>query len=596
VLTQDHDEYNMRPCFIRFVSIRSLAFWVLVSIEEDERMKSLCLAAFVIFAIPGVGGAQHLKVTYKPLQNDDGSKALAVSWVAAFNAVSPSISGVAQNRQCNNCPISIDSASIRAKSTVVEGVITETTFSAMISYGATGDLLSDGTQSIDLIVKASRVQAGGAPIGDPFEAMISPSLEAIRDFFNLKDQNKDLAAELVRRPPIPVPARLHVRQVSAVTDRTIKVRLNADQTIRVDVLAYQTSDVTQAAGRTDFSTLDQLLPANEDKEITISQLIEDQPYIVKIKERAAASATGRALIDETITQGPAGLLRTKRRIDLPTISPIGSPVQKRNDAVHVAFSARNASSVVALVEAFNARGEIYQVSKETSIPTRNDPSDSTRYEGDIPIAAGIQEGVTYRVRFRALNVQDDLSTAGDNTYVFTGKSAKLFDVVELQITTSTFKFIPTNASSTVQTNVSIALNQRPPLTLQCNQPSSTPSSTLSPVCEINVAALLSLLTPTPPTPGSTPAAAATPNQPSKLTFIITVKDPETERTQSSTFAIGVTPPDTSTSNGQRMLNNVKSFVQSVVTGGSNNKLEPTKIQGSGIAGFLGALLRGFIAL
>jgi hypothetical protein len=560
-------------------------------------MKSLFFAAFVLFVTPEVGGAQHLKVTYKPVQNEDGSKALLVSWVADFNAQSPSISGVARNPQCNNCQLSIDSASIRAESTgMVGGVTTETTFRAMISYGATGTLLSDATQSIDLTVKASPVQASPVQTDAvPIVAMISPSLEAIRDFFTLKEQNRTLAAELGRRPPIPLPARLNVKLVSAVTDRTIKVRLNADQTIRVDVLAYQTSDDTQANGQTAFSALDQLLPANEDKEITVAQLIEDRPYIVRIKERAAASATGRTLIDETITQWQTGLLRTKRAIDLPTISPIGSPTQKRNDAVHVAFSARNATSVVALVEAFNTRGEIYQVSKEATIPVKNDPSDPTLYEGDIPIAAGIQEGVSYRVRFRAINDPNDLRTGGDSTYVFVGKSAKLFDVIELQITTSTFRFIPTNASNSVQTNVSIALNQRPPLTLQCNQPTSLPTQTVSPVCEINVAALLSLLAPPPATSGSIPSVA-TPNQPSKLTFLITVKDPDTERTQSSTFAIGVIPPDASTRNGQNLLNNVKSFVQSVVEGGSNNKLEPTKIQGSGIAGFLGALLRGFVAL
>jgi hypothetical protein len=119
------------------------------------------------------------------------------------------------------------------------------------------------------------------------------------------------------------------------------------------------------------------------------------------------------------------------------------------------FSVRNATSVLAFVEAFNARNESFQVSKETPIPSKNDPGDPTRYEGDITVTAGIQEGVTYRVRFRAVNVTDNLTSVGDDTNVFTGKPAKLFEVVELQITPTTLKFVPINASSKVRTDVSI---------------------------------------------------------------------------------------------------------------------------------------------
>lgn len=564
-------------------------------------MKPLSIALFIVLgALAPTAIAQqthHIRATYKPVQNDDGTRGITITWVADFNAQSPSAVGVAPSPGCSNCPVTVKAAGIKTDFTKLNvGVATETTFTTTISYGAQGDVLNDTTESVDLTLKAIPTETGAAPV----ETTLSLSLEAVRAYFDLKTQNKNLATDLASRPPKALPAHLNVKEVTAVTDRTIKVRLNADQTIRVDVLAYQTKDVSQATGSTSFKTPDQLLPANEDKEITILQLTEDKDYVLKIKETSKASdPTARSLIEETLTGGPGGsALKTKKTIDLPTISAVGSPTQKRNDAVHVAFSAKNATSVLASVEAFNTRGEIYQVSKETPIPSKNDPADPTRYEGDIPVAAGIQENVTYRVRFRAVNTPDNLTSIGDDTNVFTGKSAKLFDVVELQITASTFRFIPTNASSTVQTKVSIALNQRAALSLNCNQPPSTSSPATSPVCEINVAAMLAALTPTPPTPGTT-APVATTSQPSKLTFLLTVTDPETERIQTSTFAISVTPPDTTTSKGKDMLNNVKSFVQSVVApggGSNNNALEPKKIQGTGIAGFLGALLRGFIAL
>src|SRR5262249_35256576 len=173
---------------------------------------------------------------------------------------------------------------------------------------------------------------------------------------------KALATELASRPPRPLPAHLNVKQVTTVTDRTIKVRLNTDQTIRVDVLAYQTNDETQTTGPTPFGALDQLLSANEDNEITVLQLTEDKPYILRIKEKTTASdPQGRVVINEIITGGPTGPLRTKKAIDLPTIAPMGLPPQRRNDAVHFAYNPRNAPSVIASVEAFNNGGETSQV-------------------------------------------------------------------------------------------------------------------------------------------------------------------------------------------------------------------------------------------
>jgi hypothetical protein len=77
----------------------------------------------------------------------------------------------------------------------------------------------------------------------------------------------------------------------------------------------KTSDLSQAIGSTPFSATDQLLPANEDKEITIVQLTEDKPYVLKIKrlqkpqiQQAAPLLTNRSL------EGPEAALSGRKRL------------------------------------------------------------------------------------------------------------------------------------------------------------------------------------------------------------------------------------------------------------------------------------------
>lgn len=516
----------------------------------------------------------RVTATYRPVRLEDGkTKAVQFIWVANFDATSPLLQGT----------VKMDSGSLTLTPTITSEFVrspVHTIFTALVKLDQ--NVIDNAKEDIEVTLSAAPAQTA------PVATSLTVNLEGIKDYFSKLAQIDDLGSKLEETPQPPVPAKLDSKEVISVTDRTIKVRLQANQSISVDVFAYQTSEESEADGKTPFKKLDQFLNKDEPREITIEALTENKPYILRIMEiRQKGYPKKRVLLNDALRVGPgSAALHTLETSKIPTATIKGLPRQKRNDAIHVQINATNATSVRASAVAFNSRGEEYQVSKEVQIPFKNDPSDQTLYEGDIPVTLGIKEGVEYRVDFRAVNDKTILESAIVHSDKFPGLSPKLFEVVELEIGASTLKFTPTKASSKIKTEVTITVN---------DQDLKVPCKASSPGCDIDVKALLALLQPQPTSGGSTGTAKAP--SASKLTFVVTVTDAETERTQSSTFALSVAAPDPNAKNGKQQLQNFQSFAKNVI---SNDHKDDAVLsgnqKGTGIAGFFGALLRGFLRI
>lgn len=534
---------------------------------------------FVICVGMVVVAQQEVRATYQPMED----RKVKVTWSVNFPAESGSAHLRTQKESLGMIEIDVPQEQIKTEYDKPVNP-TKATFTISLEFGPDKPF-SNNTVFADMTVRAF-----SGPRSNPSVAAstdLSLNAAAMRDYYDKIDKLDDFKVRFV---PKPDPAMLTDRHVVKISDRSITLSLTSSQSIRAKVLAYETDDITKAVGDTVFKyPSDVLLFENKPTEVKVPELRGDKPYVLVVDEiSGVANPAGRKPLHEVISRVNGTPIRTLPEVAKPSIRFIGIPQPKRSEAVYLEVSATDATDVFAYVEGSYDNGDFIKVSDEVRVTKKGGPApvDPTVFAAQVPVA--LIPGRTYRVQARAVtDKSDDIGPAMTKSVEFKALPAKLFDIVTFDIGSETLKFTPTGVTEAVKTSMVMKVNEKQLLS-PCVE-----GGPLQPSCEVAIAQIFTALADRNKNPG---AAAAAP-QKSTVSFEVTVKAADqSERVQTSTFAMSVTPPNLGNQAAKDNWQHVLSFAKDVITGSGNTKLEPNKLRSSGIAGFLGAMLRGFLIL
>jgi hypothetical protein len=548
--------------------------------SAPQYLGSIYQVAFLSLILLGLAGsakAQAPEITASYLPQGDSVR---IIWAVNFKPDNYSLTGrTKKETMSSEFPIVV--AKEKIKVSVDDPVNSKKwTLITDIPYGPDQNL-SDQTEYAYLTIGTSS-GSSDAPTQSA-RADITLNLEAIRQYRDLLAESKTCVQT--------TPASLSEKSVIWISDRSLTVHLIATQTITVNVLAFENPSTTPKKGdSTPFRKDNQLLVAFTPKDVKIPDLRSGKEsgktYIVVIEEVTSANnPPGRTLLWEQITQDNQGkTISTLPEIKRPSVRIMGHPQTKRNETVYVEVSAENATSVTAYVITRDKNGTPIKLSDEVNIPPKSGmvPVDKTAYAGEISVA--LDEGSRqYQVVARAVtSMTDDDNSAENTSDPFISVPRKLFSYVSYEINDQQMKFTLEDATSPLKTSVAIKLNDKA-LIARCSKDGTS--------CEFDLGSVFGALA----KKANNPAGGTAPASSNKILFEVSAQATDgTDRRQGSSFALSIKAPDASDASASSKFKGVTDFATSLVTGTGNPKLEANKVKGTGLGGFLGSLLRGFL--
>lgn len=527
------------------------------------------LFGYFVFCAVAVAQSPEIEVSYRP-QIDK----VQIVWKVQFKADNFSIQGRTKKESTGEFTISIPKDKI---SVVFDDQLSPkmTTLTTEVPYGTEKEL-SDQTKYAYFTVSASA--------GPPDSPTRTAKAELTVNLASVKEHT-----ELLRLKTMCVvadPAKLIDKRITKSSDRSITVQLKSSQAISVNILAFENPNpakLPQKGDTTPFGKNNNLLLANALTDIKVPDLRPNQKYLLVVEEIAPNNPPGRTLLWDQVNDEKS-LVPTPPQILRPSVRVLGNPQPQKNESVYVEISAENATSVTAYVIARNKSGVPIKLSDEVPIQHKPGamPLDTTLYSGNIPVA--LDEGNTeYQVIARAVtNLTEDDNEAQNPSGMFNGLPRKLFDYVSYEVGDKKMNFTLQKATTPVKITVKVKVNER---TL------TTPCTTISGAsCDLDVTGIFNEL-------GNNTTNASAGTQNNVVLFEITAETMDKSlRSQTASFAISIkgpnSPEDKPSSDKWKKITD---FAKSVITGKDNVKLEAKNLQGTGFGGFLGSLVRGFLA-
>lgn len=462
------------------------------------------------------------------------------------------------------------------------------TFVTRLPFG-NGQSLSENTKLIEITVSA-----------DPQDASLRSGVTTHRFFVNPTSLgNYFRALTSLEKATQPVQsAQITAARVISRTDDTIVVEASSSSLLRAKAFAYPTDNRALATGDTAFVSGEQVLfDQDAPRQLTISNLSSNVAYIVVIRETSArptgnAGSPARPAAETIVDLDESGKrLRTRERIERPTVA-VKKVQNKRNDTIDFTVQTSNVKTLYVTVKELDSSFfEFRDVLSKQAVPA--EPNRRDDYVRSVKVA--LSPGKRYKVYVEA---EGDNPALGRSSASFSdsvlGLPAILFDTLILDLSSEKLTIRPTGVTESLKLTVSGSVTAGSTKLWSVTLPET--GSSASPSVDFPIATIMAALRQSNPgqtaMPGTTPASTTTQI---KFTLVATSSD-DTERAQSSSFAIQLTGavPDKKEKSGWR---NVVSFGRSLVADDkSDSSLKASEVRGSGFGGFLGMLLRGFIGL
>jgi hypothetical protein len=553
-----------------------------------NKIVSLFCITFFLFCLQEIANGQELKITYPTvIATSQGRVAntlkegqVSIKWETNFKAKEVNFTAtIIRNRQTTTdsrfFKIGDNTSTIkRVRSEITDtGTGIEQEFETLMPYGESP--LDANTDSLTIFIEALD-SATNSKVSQTAKIVLTN----IKDYYQLSKNALPKAAPIID----------WVEGTKETTD-SIKVSASADQTISAEAIAYQTNSVDAvlkgATGLDIKAKSKKAIAKGETTEFELTKLEAGKPYVILIREIDPPSERVAALSKPIVKNTSAISSR-------PSISWRNneSVVNIQNSQIDFSVRVSRAKEIVVKLFEFDTSINQWVESISKTIATPEAVSQDNK-EIDKRISIPLKPDGRYKVAVNAISPLEGVESAKtSDSEEFKGITTKLFDDIQLDLSTTAIKLTPTKVTDNVKLTATAQIGN---FTVRFTCPtvgSKTPSCQLE-TSDANFLQSIRSTESTPDQAGSGLDLLGTNVTPGQVRGFMRVTltanaDDKSERTQSQSFELAFTAAKKD-SLGKKFA----TFADSVLNNKNqrNDALEPEQISGSGIGKFFGILLR-----